>query len=350
MNETLFLEFLEYSDEVDCATYDPDDNKIRLYSGRVDRELYDALVENGYRRAYKQGCFFATWTPPREDIALALCGEIVEEGSTLMDRAEARQSRFAVYSDNAAARSRQRHQAARDAVKHIPPGQPILVGHYSEKRHRADLKRFDTNMSKAVEESDRAKYWERRAQAVTRHASRKHAPGPTARRIKKLKAEVRRHQREIDPNGKRWLEDVAWFKSYHGWTDEQIAENWEHRIANAKRWLDHLEGQIAYWEAVYAESGGVSADRHGWEFKKGGWVRGRWGWGQVARVNKDRTGTISSVSVDKKTVKAQTGWMPHIIKVEEVRAYLAAWDDGLVLGIENALKTGQPLPKDGANE
>ena len=42
------------------ATYSLEDNKLRIYSGRVEQELYDRLRAARYQRAYKQGCFYAT--------------------------------------------------------------------------------------------------------------------------------------------------------------------------------------------------------------------------------------------------------------------------------------------------
>jgi hypothetical protein len=334
----------EYKHEVDYATYDPEDDKLRIYSGRVSKELYDILAEAGYRRAYKQGCFFATWQPRREDLALELCGEIEDEDSTLLDRAGERQERFATYSDNAARRARQRHQASHDAVKGIPLGQPILVGHHSERAHRAAIKRAQNHATKAVEESRRRDYWSRRAKSALRNANRKAAPGPTARRIKKLKAELRKCQRMIDPQGKDWHDAESWSRSFHKKTDDEIAQMWEQRVAYYSRWIEHLEGQVEYWETIYTESGGVNADRHGWDLKKGGWVRGRWGWGQVQRVNKGQDGEISSVSLDKETFKTRGGWMPRIVKYPEIAAYMQAWDEARMLRIENALATGEPLP------
>lgn len=41
--------------------------------------------------------------------------------------------------------------SAHEAIRHIPPGQPILVGHHSEGGHRRDLHRHDTAMKRAVE-------------------------------------------------------------------------------------------------------------------------------------------------------------------------------------------------------
>ena len=57
-----------------------------------------------------------------------------------------------------AAKSAARHNAARAIGEHIPFGQPILVGHHSEKRHRRDLERIDNNMRAAVESSDMANH------------------------------------------------------------------------------------------------------------------------------------------------------------------------------------------------
>jgi hypothetical protein len=53
-----------------------------------------------------------------------------------------------------------------DAIARIIPlGQPVLVGHHSEKRHRRDLARIDSGMRKGVEESKHAEELERRANA-----------------------------------------------------------------------------------------------------------------------------------------------------------------------------------------
>ena len=48
-------------------------------------------------------------------------------------------------------------QSARAETQHIPMGQPILVGHHSERRHRKTLERSHRKMGKAVEASEAAK-------------------------------------------------------------------------------------------------------------------------------------------------------------------------------------------------
>lgn len=63
------LERLETVDGA-TATYCPEDNKLRLYCGRVPRDDYVALRSLGFQSTPKQDCdFVAVWTPYREDAA-----------------------------------------------------------------------------------------------------------------------------------------------------------------------------------------------------------------------------------------------------------------------------------------
>ncbi|NLU91364.1 DUF3560 domain-containing protein [Chitinophaga sp. Ak27] len=62
--------------------------------------------------------------------------------------------------------STRRYDAAREISSFIPPGQPILVGHYSEKRHRRDLAKIDNYMRKSIEATDKATYYRDKAEIV----------------------------------------------------------------------------------------------------------------------------------------------------------------------------------------
>lgn len=48
----------------------------------------------------------------------------------------------------------------------IPMGQPILVGHHSEKRHRRDIEKIDNAMRASVEASKKADYYRDRAEST----------------------------------------------------------------------------------------------------------------------------------------------------------------------------------------
>lgn len=63
------------------------------------------------------------------------------------------------YARNAETRSAQRLGTAKNLGDMIPMGQPILVGHHSERGHLAHVNRMDANMRKGIEESEKAEYW-----------------------------------------------------------------------------------------------------------------------------------------------------------------------------------------------
>lgn len=102
------------------ATYTPEDNKLRLYTmHRLDQATYAAVSAVGLRFAPKQDFFVApAWTPEREDVLLALCGEIEDEQSTVADRAACRSERFEGYSDR---------RLVEAAAARIRPGVQLLA-------------------------------------------------------------------------------------------------------------------------------------------------------------------------------------------------------------------------------
>lgn len=79
------------------------------------------------------------------------------------------QERRERYEDRAA-KARQEsassYQSARSILDVIPMGQPILVGHHSEKRHRRDLDRVDRSMRKSIDASEKAAHYASKAASV----------------------------------------------------------------------------------------------------------------------------------------------------------------------------------------
>lgn len=82
------------------------------------------------------------------------------------ERQEARVERYREYAENAAKRATAAFNASNAAVAGIPPGQPILVGHYSEKAHRRALERSNGAMMRSVHESEKAAYYHQKAEAA----------------------------------------------------------------------------------------------------------------------------------------------------------------------------------------
>ena len=176
------------------ATYSPDDNKLRLYaSTRLDSETFARIKAAGYKWAPRQGLFVAPkWTPEREDIALELAGEIDDEDITPEQRAAERADRFDGYRDNRIADASRASAAADHYSAPFANGQPILIGHHSEKRARKDQERAHNAMRKAANAWDTAAYWVSRAAGSIRDAKRKAAPDVRARRIKTIEADLRK--------------------------------------------------------------------------------------------------------------------------------------------------------------
>lgn len=82
---------------------------------------------------------------------------------TRRERLENRIARRQEWASKAEERSTASFDRAHDLVKDIPFGQPILVGHHSERRHRATLQRSDNAMRNACELSHKAEMHESKA-------------------------------------------------------------------------------------------------------------------------------------------------------------------------------------------
>jgi hypothetical protein len=315
------------------ATYSPEDNKLRLYStSRLDKETYSRLKEAGFSWAPKQELFVApAWTPHREDILLELCGTIEDEDKSLVKRAEERAERFGDYSDNRAKDAEEARKKVASIAENIPFGQPILVGHHSERRARRDAERIDSGMRSAVQNWESSKYWEERARGVLQTAKHKERPDVRSRRIKKLEAELRKMERnkeEAERFIKAWSIDkltmplaAAIASRDHGYflnpaerTDgkswpvtlwdvtqgryepqpelKDIAaraiQNLEKTVTWADRWITHLTNRLEYERTLLKEQGGIVADQVRPEI--GGackcWASPRGGWSIIQKVNK----------------------------------------------------------------
>jgi protein-L-isoaspartate O-methyltransferase len=309
------------------ATYSPEDNKIRLFSiTRLDSETYNRVIKAGFKWAPKQELFVTPmWTPTREDLCIELAGEIGDEDTTLVERAEAKAERLEDLSERRTQDADRAQKAVHAIADGIPFGQPILVGHHSERHARKDAEKIENNMRKAVECWKAAQYWQDRAKGAIRLAKYKERPDVRARRIKGLEADKRKQERSQadaqkflkayeDPQARtaklRDGRDLlpALLQTWEGglsYENQTRLKNEElpfeealsmatsakrATVANTQRWIDHLSNRIAYERAMLDEQGGTVTEKTGPE--KGGAVRcwcapgnGR-GWAYIQKVNK----------------------------------------------------------------
>lgn len=340
------------------ATYSPDDNKLRLYStSRLDRETYDRVKAAGFKWAPKQELFVAPmWTPSREDLLIELCGEIEDEDKSLTERAEERSDRFEEYSEKRATDATRAREAVSAISDNIPLGQPILIGHHSERRARKDAEKIENGMRKAVKMWETSQYWERRADGALRAAKYKERPDVRARRIKGLEADKRKQER-YKADAEKYLQ--LW--SREGLTQEQALaianycrmylprkeedrkdftmnptaydvlksppsslyaprtldevtnyaqEYYPRTIAHCERWINHYNNRIAYEKAMIDDQGGLADSK--FDIKPGGRVLVRGEWMVVIRVNKTG-GKVNSVTTNCRYVPVRG--------IEEVKDY-----------------------------
>jgi protein-L-isoaspartate O-methyltransferase len=318
------------------ATYSPEDNKLRLYPAmRLSKEDYERVKAHGFSWAPKQELFVApAWSPEREDLLLEFAEEIEDEDTTLVERAEQRAERFEDYSEARMEDAEAARRAVGSIADNIPLGQPILVGHHSEKHARRDAERIENGMRRAVKMWETSKYWEQRAQGSIRAAKYKELPAVRARRIKGIEADKRKRERakdeaerlvrfwggklfaknpttgekrpiEIKNENREWLCNLLgqmpscgvqirgidgqhW---YSAWDilrpDEERYKNCPVKtveelrdaalrvqsalIARCDRWLAHYSNRLAYEMAMLAADGGTEADKN--KPEKGGACR-----------------------------------------------------------------------------
>lgn len=88
--------------------------------------------------------------------------------------AERKAERYNNSAANHMAKSEQYANAAQEGREFLSLGEPIKVGHHSEKRHRALIERNFNRMGKCVESAEKAKeaerkaqYWEDKAKEIT---------------------------------------------------------------------------------------------------------------------------------------------------------------------------------------
>jgi|GEM_PF-863166 len=89
---------------------------------------------------------------------------------------------------------------AKGMADHIPFGQPILVGHHSEKRDRNFRNQIHNTFGKAFSEMDKAKYYTEKAAGLRATASGAIYSNPAylGRRIAEAETELRRFNRSLN--------------------------------------------------------------------------------------------------------------------------------------------------------
>jgi hypothetical protein len=87
-----------------------------------------------------------------------------QDGTNAQTVAQKRLEKLEGYAANADAKSHEAWEASHEGRDFLSLGEPIKVGHHSERRHRALIERNHNRMSKSVELADKAEEYRRRAE------------------------------------------------------------------------------------------------------------------------------------------------------------------------------------------
>ena len=138
--------------------------------------------------------------------------------------------------------------AEQRAVEALPPGgEPIKIGHHSERRHRNAVARAHDATRRAIDATDEAAAATAKAQAAAAGTARRYSPVTVKNRIEKLQAEQRRDQRILDGHRR-----VVARTATHQYVDEFDPATGPYREEVLARMAQRAD-QIAYWTTTYAQ-------------------------------------------------------------------------------------------------
>lgn len=182
------------------------------------------------------------------------------------DRVSDRVERLSERASRRFAEGQQRLHAARSIGDRIPFGQPILVGHHSERGHRRAIERIDANYRAGFAAYDYAEHLAGRADGASANERAKQGSRAIMRRIETLEADNRRLQRQLD---KLTASDQSRYRRLLLLEIERNAED------------------IAFQHAKLGEraASGVFVPWSREHFQPGDHAKTAFGWREVARVN-----------------------------------------------------------------
>jgi predicted phage tail protein len=136
---------------------------------------------------------------------------------------------------------------AQRTADRIPMGQPILVGHHSEKRHRRDLNRIHNQTGKGLDLLKEADRLEDRADNAENNTSISSDDNEAVKKLKDKLVKLEKQRQEIKDHNKKAKEKAP---SY-------LLSNLSQNIRSVKKRIEQLE-EIAKIENTEEEINGVS--------------------------------------------------------------------------------------------
>lgn len=125
-----------------------------------------------------------------------------EDGFNSQQRAANRAEKLEGYAANAEKRSTEWYEKSNEGRDFLALGEPIKIGHHSEKRHRALIERNWNRMGNSVAEAEKAKDYEGRAEYWAKMASKVDISMPESIEMYAHKVEAAKERHEGLKSGK----------------------------------------------------------------------------------------------------------------------------------------------------
>jgi predicted RNA methylase len=161
--------------------------------------------------------------------------DVTEVKAGRAERLDARADRLTAASERAKHEAESRFAAADAYAERFAGGQPILVGHHSERSARTAQKRMDGHMRAGTAAADKAERVSRAASVVGRADAYRELPAVIIRRIDKTEAELRQTQHRID--GTRPAND--WRGAYYAPEAKPAEGAYLEQLQARKTFLEH---------------------------------------------------------------------------------------------------------------
>lgn len=285
--------------EGSSATYNKATGWMAIsFSGIPSPEVRAEMKQNGFRYNPSRKQWVAKAYPFREDLAKKYAGTIEEVNiepnwAAKADRAESLAVKHEQKSDDL-------YKTSNKMFDVIPFGQPVLVGHYSEKTDRNYRDRAWNKRMKGVEEHQIAEKYADRADRY-RQKAKGESPGLIYRRIQRLEADKRKMLRnKAEAEEKKSQRSLEW----------------------ANRWLKLYNDKLDVEYKKYKASGGLATDKV--KFKPGDRIYTRHGVGTLVTMSKK----TARVKLDPDPRSGREIWLnanrkgESLLSVDDIKAKL----------------------------
>lgn len=213
------------------------------------------------------------------------------------ERQQDRAERLAARAERAAETATAAQDRADQAGRNLPPaGEPIKIGHHSERRHRRDVNRARNTALTSIDAAQRAAAAAAAAETASQATDGRYSPASVAQRVIQLETDLRGLERSRDGHTRTVDKE-------RGLTETTRAATGEY-LERLTVEITEVNDQIAYWSSVrdQQQADGLATSYGPKTVRKGDLVMIGTQWRLVVRAN--------TKSVTVRTIRSFTDRAP----------------------------------------